>query len=158
MPLWGAGESVLGEIPLLPSRETAEVIIGYRWWRIWWQPKDQTRPILVSEAFPSMWIPGEPMVGVIERGQPSGVHAWDCREASDRYGSQYAQPFYMAYSAANPHVCGEVNLWGKVIKHERGYRAEKGYPRKLFVPKIYREKMDLAAALRREYGVEAEWY
>lgn len=31
-------------------------------------------------------------------------------------------------------VWGEVNLWGKVIEHDEGYRAEFAYPRRLIVP------------------------
>ena len=31
-------------------------------------------------------------------------------------------------------ICGEVCLWGKVIEHERGWRAELAYPKNLFLP------------------------
>jgi hypothetical protein len=40
-----------------------------------------------------------------------------CSAGYDRYG-----------------VHGEVNLWGKVIEHERGWRAELAYPKNLFLP------------------------
>ena len=30
-------------------------------------------------------------------------------------------------------VCGEVHLWGKVVEHERGWRAQFAYPKTLFL-------------------------
>src|ERR1017187_4917180 len=30
-------------------------------------------------------------------------------------------------------ICGEVCLWGKVIEHERGWRAQLAYPKNLFL-------------------------
>ena len=36
-------------------------------------------------------------------------------------------------AAACTRLCGEVCLWGKVIEHERGWRAQLAYPKNLFL-------------------------
>ena len=50
-------------------------------------------------------------------------------------------------------VYGEINLWGKVIEHEDGYRAQFGYPRRLWcTPAIE----PLAGWIGYVYGVPCE--
>jgi hypothetical protein len=51
-------------------------------------------------------------------------------------------------------VVGEVSLWGKIIQHERGWRASCAYPRHLYV---FTEDAMLAETLRERYGVPVEW-
>jgi len=51
-------------------------------------------------------------------------------------------------------VVGEVSLWGKIIHHERGWRASCAYPRHLYV---FAEDAMLAETLRERYGVPVEW-
>ena len=31
-------------------------------------------------------------------------------------------------------ICGEVNLWGTVVEHEQGFRAQFAYPKNLYLP------------------------
>jgi preprotein translocase subunit YajC len=31
-------------------------------------------------------------------------------------------------------ICGEVNLWGTVVEHEQGFRAQFAYPKSLYLP------------------------
>lgn len=52
--------------------------------------------------------------------------------------------------AASVDVVGEVYLWGKVIKGERGYRAEYAYPKSLF---LLDENLEAEAGLLC-YGVD----
>ena len=47
-------------------------------------------------------------------------------------------------------VIGEVSNWGKVIEGTQGWRAQKSYPRKLYVPF---EARYLAKPLKEAYGV-----
>ena len=50
-------------------------------------------------------------------------------------------------------VYGEINLWGKVIEHEDGYRAQFGYPKRLWcTPAIE----PLAGWIGHVYGVPCE--
>jgi hypothetical protein len=51
-------------------------------------------------------------------------------------------------------VVGEVSLWGKILQHERGWRASSAYPRHLYA---FTEDALLAETLRERYGVPVEW-
>lgn len=57
-----------------------------------------------------------------------------------------------------PLCVGEVNSWGKVIRHERGLRSERAYPKRLFLLESERAGVDqdLAGALCEAYGVPAQ--
>jgi hypothetical protein len=35
---------------------------------------------------------------------------------------------------AQQGICGEVYLWGKVVEHEQGYRAQFAYPKNFVIP------------------------
>jgi len=43
------------------------------------------------------------------------------------------KPLLVIHEALGP-VYGEVALWGKVIAHEHGYRAEYAWPIRVFLP------------------------
>jgi hypothetical protein len=96
------------------------------------------------------------MSGEVGVNRSSGVHAYVTRELSEKFRAQLGDPNFMAYSGSDLRVCGEVSLWGRVIRSEHGYQAEKGYPRRLFAHSDRRFTNDLVAGLRREYGVEVE--
>lgn len=51
-------------------------------------------------------------------------------------------------------VVGEVSLWGKIIQHERGWRASCAYPRHLYA---FTDDPMIAETLRERYGVPVEW-
>jgi hypothetical protein len=51
-------------------------------------------------------------------------------------------------------VAGEVSLWGKIIQHERGWRAGLAYPRHLYA---FTDDPMIAETLRERYGVPVEW-
>jgi hypothetical protein len=56
-------------------------------------------------------------------------------------------------------VIGEVNLWGRVVECERGFRAQLAYPASLYIPaeepgwRPAPVLEDLAAALVGDYGL-----
>lgn len=64
-----------------------------------------------------------------------------------------AYHFYDADSKGMFHVIGQVANWGKVIEGSQGWRAEYGYPLKLWVPY---EAWELAEPLSEAYGVPVE--
>jgi hypothetical protein len=49
------------------------------------------------------------------------------------------------------YVIGTVNIWGKVIEHETGYRAQYIYPKELIA-----RTPTVAALLEKTYGVPCE--
>jgi len=64
----------------------------------------------------------------------------------------YGRPLAPPVSGARL-VYGEINLWGKVIEHEDGYRAQFGYPKRLWcTPAIE----PLAGWIGYVYGVPCE--
>lgn len=48
-------------------------------------------------------------------------------------------------------VIGQVSLWGRIMQHVKGYRAEKAYPYSLYVPEWAKS---LAWSIQDLYGVE----
>ncbi len=78
-----------------------------------------------------------------------GIHAFNGPAEAIEYMNEGRKPIR--------HVFGEVSLWGRVVIHERGYRAQCAYPRRIFVPKTYRGSRDIVSELRRSYGVETDW-
>jgi hypothetical protein len=66
----------------------------------------------------AVWSPDEPMYGNVEDGSTrygGGVHAFKTQ-------GQVLQE----YEGCGPLAIGTVALWGTVIQHEYGYRAEWG--------------------------------
>lgn len=68
---------------------------------------------LTSTATPKVWLPGEPMTGDTRPPLQTGVYAFKSLASA------------IEHSLGLPnHVFGEVSLWGEIIEHEKGYRAE----------------------------------
>lgn len=88
-------------------------IIGWRAWRIF---QDDPYEYLRSMFAINVWIPGEPMTGNVD--WVYGVHAFKTKEE--------AILNYSFHAVASDVVIGRIALWGKVIEHELGYRAEYG--------------------------------
>lgn len=115
-------------------------LVGWRMWNL--VPGAGMRlTSLNSTAIP--WEGGVPMQGtcngrpveeILDHTCPSwehrcGVHAvkdlpqikkWGAPKVSN--GSSYVR------------VIGEIELWGRVLEYEEGFRAEWGYPKKLYLP------------------------
>lgn len=136
-----------------------EPIIAWRVWRI----EDEQ---LISMFANSRWPFGIPLqseerptihkwkyVGFenIIVANPTGVHAFkDLRDAKS----------YSLLSYDNLCIIGEVYLWGTIIEHEKGYRAEFAYPKSLKILQLpickESEFKALENALRNNYGCEVE--
>jgi hypothetical protein len=98
----------------------------------------------------SVWQPGAVMRACCGANiLRHGIHAFATSADAIEYMREGRKPIR--------HVFGEVSLWGRVVIHERGYRAECAYPRRIFVPKVYRGSRDIINELSRSYGVEADW-
>jgi hypothetical protein len=103
-------------------------IIGYRCWRI-------ENGLLRSVYQPDFWHPGKPLEGrELGDWDSRGIHAW--KDAGGRHYLEYIRSYLnqdnmyiklMFDSNINGRpamITGTVFLWGDVVEHERGWRAE----------------------------------
>jgi hypothetical protein len=111
-------------------------IIG---WRVWqW----------VAAGLKSLngepWSPNKPLAAacmVSIRGRTAG-RAEAVHDANDAPQETCRCGVYASKSLEHLHttgyerygIFGEVNLWGTVIEHERGFRAQFAYPKNLYLP------------------------
>jgi hypothetical protein len=120
-----------GKRPAL--RRSSEVIVGWRVWGISTLDPTSARPaaaktlILVSTFMDSVWHPGSVMTACCGANTlRHGIHAFATSAEAMKYMAQGRKPMRQVF--------GEVSLWGRVVIHENGYRAQCAYPRRLFVP------------------------
>lgn len=132
--------------PLEDAGISAGEIIGHRAWRV-------NKGLLRSMAVNKVWAPGEPMEGDPQAGPDcggygiAGVHAFKTRSE-----------VLTAYDETNPLIpiaFGTVALWGTVVEHELGYRAQFGRVNSIDLirgPGPTRERW-MRRRLRKRYGV-----
>ena len=120
-------------------------------------------PRLVS-AYKAIWQPYQqleaehhPNVNSIEEKAPVPCQSSPCKAWSP--GIYYGCGIYGVKTAAflkqhlrdrlfdDSAVVGQVYLWGRIIEHERGYRAQYAYPKCI----VYAQKS--AALLAQTYGI-----
>jgi hypothetical protein len=96
-------------------------IKAYRVWRS--RPTiDRDSWILASVSMGTIWRPGVPMDGDVDGYHRAGVFAFKDLKS--------AQEWALADDFRYPvTVVGEVDMWGLVMEHERGYRAQYARPR-----------------------------
>lgn len=119
--LYGADFAEEETRPALRREMQAGEIIAYRAWRY-------EDGLLRSVYQPDWWKPGHTLVGrEINDWGKRGVHAW--KERNSEPFNEYVRD-YMRYRCRLEHVystvivTGSVYLWGDVVEHEFGYRAE----------------------------------
>ena len=137
-------------------------IIAWRHWRVY-----SADGALHSASQRTVWEPHAPVVaeclrhssGLCHHASPApswacscGIHAWKTRDDCLRYAMQSSYWF-----SSKRAVVGRVELAGRVITHEKGYRAGWASIYDLFVPDHLAEVYpDLEANLRRMYGVDVD--
>ena len=121
--IYGGGVGVATQRAPLEKSLLAGPIVAYRCWRLYRNAEDL---YLVALAFDRAWPAGIPL----HAGKPDqlgGIGAWAMRGPEDlKPGGYKTDPV-----GGGRFVCfvtGKVALWGKVIEHEKGYRAEYAYP------------------------------
>ena len=130
--------------PQPPKSLMAGPILAWRVWRV----SENGR--LISLHYETVWPFGYPLVAssVPERG-PQGIYAMKSR---DDLATQ---------EVSADQVIGQVALWGRVIEHVKGYRAQYAYPYKILLtggrlpmPGFPQPARDgkLAALIRERYG------
>lgn len=132
----------------LPVTKTVGAIRGFRAWRL---THDERGLALQSAHVGSVWDgplmhdKTPPEDGYVENWHSNTVH----------HGIYAAKSFKpLDYKTAS--VYGEVMLWGKVVVHERGYRAERAMIRRLVVVDHFAllEMPSLPDLLAKRYGCD----
>jgi hypothetical protein len=154
--------------------DAVEPVVGWRCWRV---ADGSDGLVLMSAHHPMRWAPG--WAAEASCSAPHAVPHENC--SCGIYAARdpgravaYLPPHLKAtLRARQPEILGydvvmalgRVDLWGKVVEAEWGWRAERGYPRELFLPagvRHYRRSpsrvavLDAAAvsaALAELYGV-----
>lgn len=121
-----------------PKIETSDPevgeIIAWRTWRF-------AGGYIQSMAADEVWEPGIPRKANINAqhsqgafgGWPyvaGGIHAWKTKQDALQYGSHYISSYETETGCHHRReiVIGRVALWGNVVEHEKGYRAEFAKP------------------------------
>ena len=161
---------------------TSSLIIGplqaYRCWRMEWQGK---LPVLGSLYHSTVWPPANPLRATCEK-RPSSLAAW-IRRRFFRPLETHAAPAWKCecgiYAFAGLQedaalelppqfyqrgpldrvirVAGVVQLWGRVVQHRHGYRAEYARPLKVLAgppPTRIRDAEDLLDAIAERYAIQ----
>jgi len=135
-------------LPPLPIIEREGIIVAWRAWRAVSNGRDAVlRSIFTGESWPvgcafeTTDIEQRPKE---DGGKRNGVHAFKALPTINDYG------YDLPEVAGDTLVHGTVSLWGRVIEHERGYRAEFAYPQ--FICTC--TGIDLARAIVRSYGID----
>jgi len=120
------------------SPRSAEVLPGRSFghilgWRLWRLPNGTELPdhegrLMSIVIHQSPWLPGEPKAAPFPpdaygSGVNCGIYAF--KTILGALG--YAETILTDWTV-QPFVLGEVALWGAVVEHERGYRAQYAYP------------------------------
>jgi hypothetical protein len=107
-------------------------------WRSWLFNGDLSG--LRSYTRPCEWIPGVPVEGDVDTW---GVFAYKTRNRL------FEEPI-----CNTPIIYGSVYLWGEIVEHKHGYRAQ--YASIRSVDQIIGPGDDLLEFLRQKYGVEEQ--
>jgi hypothetical protein len=126
--------SPLGDEPRAP--DYVEPIVG---WRVWRVVKCRDHYLLGSLTNNVAWFPATPLHAQCFQTIRSSLH----RSPSEKchcgiYAARHEAIDWasVAYGGLKRLVVGRVFLWGEVIEAERGWRAARAYPERIFVPRI----------------------
>lgn len=119
-------EAIPGCVP-----DTTSTITAFRAWKV---GGNRLQPMARND--PKAWIPGSPAIGVCAHGGPTatcscGLHAF---KDPALVAAEYIPNYHNV-------VIGVVELWGRYVEHERGWRAQYGYPKELWVTRPEHERI-----------------
>ena len=98
-------------------------IIGHRVW-LW----DGSKPMSINGE---LWQPSQPLVAKCKRGSPHQPPHIDC--SCGVYAAKTTEQ--LTALGLRPYgICGEVYLWGTIIEHRFGWRAQFAYPKSFLLP------------------------
>lgn len=142
-----------------PTLEIAGTVEGWRSWGVSQElPHYGTAPKLYSVSIRSYyWVPRRESIAECEKcgiNVPGEAHT--CGFYSAKTMEHLMSMHYHQYDADYSgmfHVVGQVANWGKVVEGTQGWRAQKSYPTKLYIPY---EAHKLAIPLKKAYGVSVQ--
>jgi len=105
---------------------TSEPISAWRAWTLTGRADGtrlRLRPV-GGRAHP--WPPGKPAVATCKHGRMHSAPDLEC--SCGLHGTHAVE---ILRRTKNPSVLGTVSLWGRVVEHELGYRAQYAYPQHL---------------------------
>ncbi len=97
-----------------------------RTWSLGWDPRRRAPELLPVIAGGQPWPARRPAHGVCRRHRGHQVPGPDCL-----CGLHATTDEARLRRTRSPGVLGTVALWGRIVEHEHGYRAEVGYPQRL---------------------------
>jgi hypothetical protein len=110
----------------LPTDVSTEPVMAWRAWALTGR-RDGSELLLRPVAGRSRpWRPMEPAEAVCKHARLHGAPNVDCS-----CGLHATHEVDVLRRTRMPGVLGRVALWGRVIEHEVGYRAQYGYPQRL---------------------------
>ncbi len=131
-------------------------ILAWRSWRLRLDPETEAvQPVLESCVYGDPWPEQRAFSAYCpEHAKPApdcgcGIYAVTAREAALEWAT-WAQS-----ALPNPIALGRVQLWGRVLPHSGGYRAELGYPYEVGV--LTGERLGVADARRLERLLQAAY-
>jgi len=116
----------VSDLPPLPIERTSEPVIAWRSWALTgWRDGSHLmlRPVARRAA---AWRPGE-----VAEASCRTIPFHDAPNTDCRCGLHASPTLDVLRHTKCPAVLGRVALWGRVIEHERGFRARFGYPQRL---------------------------
>lgn len=165
-PIWYGDLEPAPKPPLRRDAIVAGEIIGYRCWRI-------ESGLLRSVYQTDVWLPNQVLEGrELGDWDHRGIHAW--KDSSSKEYHDYIRSYLnsepdkftrlmlFSHGGEMPEtkpamLTGTVFLWGDIVEHERGYRAE--YARVRSLDWLYPDEtmmgreQETLDGLRQKYGV-----
>lgn len=145
-----------------PGFKAPDMLGAVEGWRVWQVPfklAPYERPKLMSATFGGYyWHPRKFARAECSRcgddlpGENCSCGFYSAKSFEHLMTMHYHQ-YDLSTGNGNVMVLGKLANWGKVIEGTQGWRSEKAYPVKLWVPF---EASHLAAPLKEVYGVPVE--
>lgn len=135
----------------LPKSESTEVITAYRMWPLIRTFPEGYRLAAANHQFDGRIQPYAKLVADCKGGFAHTAPAENCQCGIHAYAKSVPLEHQ-----GKPYAAGEVYLWGKVIEHEDGFRAQYAYPKKLYVIDGGSRADKIAEALAWTYGIPCE--
>src|SRR5262249_36065325 len=131
-------------------------------WRVWHAVEVGGELRLASVYRRVTWPPARPLEAVCGRARLPFLYRRSRHEApvercqcgiyrADALAAQEYLPGGSHPPSAYP-VIGRVSLWGDVVECERGWRASRAYPERIYVPRLEGSRVDRARLARRLAG------
>jgi hypothetical protein len=144
----------------------SEIIYGHRVWRVMpYTALDGRETVRLCAVgllgIPKVWNPLVPQHAVCSSHETHHEAPWyDCEcgvwASNDAEWAYRRMILWMQSQGGDPvgWAVGRVAMWGRVIEHTKGWRAQYAYP---YAVRVESEDEAVARQVRFEYAVDVEW-